>query len=102
MYGKCNRLEPHGHTYQVQVTVARARCAPTETAFDIGCLDQHAKEILGKLDFTYLDGDVAYFKARPSTGENIAAYLWAQFAERLGDGLNTVQVWETRIINLWR
>ncbi len=95
LYGKCNRLEPHGHTYQVQVTVASPVDARTETAFDIGCLDQHAQEILERLDFTYLDRDVAYFKARPSTGENIAAYLWAQFAERLGDVLNTVQVWET-------
>jgi 6-pyruvoyltetrahydropterin/6-carboxytetrahydropterin synthase len=95
LYGKCNRSDPHGHTYQVQVTVAGPLDPRTETAFDIGCLDQYAHEILRGLDFTYLDRDVAFFKERPSTGENIAAYLWAQFAQRLPDELKTVQVWET-------
>lgn len=95
LYGKCNRSDPHGHTYQVQVTVASPLDPRTETAFDIGCLDQHAQEILRGLDFTYLDRDVAFFKERPSTGENIAAYVWAQFAERVPDVLEAVQVWET-------
>ena len=95
LYGKCNRPDPHGHTYQVQVTVASPLDPRTETAFDIGCLDEHAHEILRGLDFTYLDRDVAFFKERPSTGENIATYLWSQFAERLPDELNSVQVWET-------
>jgi 6-pyruvoyltetrahydropterin/6-carboxytetrahydropterin synthase len=95
VYGKCNRPDPHGHTYQVQVTVAAPLDPRTETAFDIGCLDRHAHEILRGLDFTHLDRDVAFFKERPSTGENVAAYVWSQFAERLPDVLNTVQVWET-------
>ena len=95
LYGKCNRPDPHGHTYQVQVTVASLLDPRTETAFDIGCLDEHAHDILCDLDFTYLDRDVAFFDERPSTGENIAAYLWSQFAERLSDELKTIQVWET-------
>jgi 6-pyruvoyltetrahydropterin/6-carboxytetrahydropterin synthase len=95
LYGKCNRPDPHGHTYQVQVTVAGPLDARTETAFDIGCLDEHAHDILRGLDFTYLDRDVAFFGEHPSTGENIVTYLWSQFSERLSAELDSVQVWET-------
>jgi 6-pyruvoyltetrahydropterin/6-carboxytetrahydropterin synthase len=95
LYGKCNRREPHGHTYQVQVTLRSELDPRTETAFDLGCLDEHAHDILRDLDYTYLDQEIEYFKQQPSTGENIAMYLWRRFAQRLPHELDMVQVWET-------
>jgi len=95
LYGKCNRSEPHGHTYQVQVTLRSELDPRTETAFDLGCLDEHARDILRDLDYTYLDQEIEFFKQQPSTGENIAVYLWQRFAQRLPHELETMQVWET-------
>lgn len=95
LYGKCNRPDPHGHTYQVLVTIAAPLDPLTEAAFDIGCLDEHAGEVLGALDQRYLDREVAAFRDTPTTGENIAAYLWTQFKERLPEELELVQLWET-------
>ena len=95
LYGKCNRPDPHGHTYQVLVAIAAPLDPLTEAAFDIGCLDEHAAEVLGALDHRYLDREVAAFKDVPTTGENIAAQIYAQFQERLPDQLEMVQLWET-------
>jgi len=95
LYGKCNRLEPHGHTYFVEVTLAGELDPRTETAYDLGQLDQIAAEILGEVDYVYLDRDVAAFHSQPSTGENIANYLWSGFETKLGANLKTVRVWET-------
>jgi 6-pyruvoyltetrahydropterin/6-carboxytetrahydropterin synthase len=95
LYGKCNRREPHGHTYQVQVTLRSELDPRTETAFDLGCLDEHAHEILRDLDYIYLDQEIEFFTQRASTGENIAAYLWQRFVQRLPRELEMMQVWET-------
>lgn len=100
IFGKCNRLEPHGHTYIVQVSVNGKLDPLTDTAYDLNCLDQVSQAILGKLDYTYLDQEIAYFNDHPSTGENIAAYLWKHFAENLPQpsgeaSLDEIRVWET-------
>jgi 6-pyruvoyltetrahydropterin/6-carboxytetrahydropterin synthase len=95
IYGKCNRPDPHGHTYSALVTV-KGRLDPlTETAYDLGCLDEVAEGILGELDYTYLDAEVPFFAELPTTGENIAAYLFARFSERLAHSLEKIQLWET-------
>jgi hypothetical protein len=47
------------------------------------------------LDYTDLDDEVAAFRDDPSTGENIAAYLWSRFADQVGRALEAVSVWET-------
>src|SRR4029077_2700859 len=76
LYGKCNRLEPRGHTYFVEVMVGGELDRLTETAYDLGQLDKVAAEILREVDYVYLDRDVAAFRNQPSTGENIANYFW--------------------------
>jgi 6-pyruvoyltetrahydropterin/6-carboxytetrahydropterin synthase len=97
LYGKCNRPDPHGHTYNFEVTLRGELDARTETAYDLGQLDRIAAEILRDLDHVYLDAEVPAFAARPSTGENIAAYLWERFASpnALGHPLESIRLWET-------
>jgi 6-pyruvoyltetrahydropterin/6-carboxytetrahydropterin synthase len=95
LYGKCNRPEPHGHTYFVEVTLAGELDPRTEAAYDLGQLDRIAAEILGEVDYAYLDRDVAAFRNQPSTGENIANYLWSGFETKLGESLKAVRVGET-------
>lgn len=95
IYGKCNRPDPHGHTYVALVTIEGQLDSLTGTAYDLACLDQISDEVLSPLDYTYLDRDIAYFADHPTTGENIAAFLYRQFQQKLGSSLKTVRLWET-------
>jgi 6-pyruvoyltetrahydropterin/6-carboxytetrahydropterin synthase len=96
VYGKCNRPDPHGHSYFVEVTVSAPALDPlTETAYDLGKLDAVTAEILRPLHRVWLERDVAHFQTHPSTGENIALYLWQQFSAALGIQLASVTIWET-------
>lgn len=96
LYGKCSRLDPHGHTYWVEVTVAADGLeARTGTAYDLSRLDDAAQQVLAPLDYAVLETDVAFFQAHPSTGENIALHLWGEFERVLGPALDEVRVWET-------
>jgi len=96
VYGKCNRPDPHGHSYMVEVTVAAPTLDPlTETAYDLGRLDAVAAEILRPLHRVWLERDAPHFQTHPSTGENIAAYVWQKFREVLGPQLSSVIIWET-------
>lgn len=95
IYGKCNRLDPHGHTYQVEVAVQGQLDPVTETAFDLAYLDDLAAEVIGPLDYTFLDQDLPYFRENPSTGENIAKFLFGAFQAHLNGALVQVDVWET-------
>jgi 6-pyruvoyltetrahydropterin/6-carboxytetrahydropterin synthase len=95
IYGKCNRSDPHGHTYVVQVTVKGQLDPISETAYDLGCLDQVAESILKDLDHTYLDLEIPAFYEQPTTGENIAEYLYGKFSGKLSHSLEKIQLWET-------
>ncbi len=95
LYGKCNRPEPHGHNYRVEVLVQARLDALTETAYDLGCLDAETGQVLDGLNRVYLDRDVPEFSRRPSTGENIVAYLYRELGQRLGRALTEVRLWET-------
>lgn len=100
IFGKCNRPEPHGHTYIVQLSVASRLDPLTETAADLACLDQAAQAVVQPLDYTFLDENVEFFRQHPSTGENIAAYLWDHFNHVLQPGpagtfVDEIRVWET-------
>jgi 6-pyruvoyl-tetrahydropterin synthase len=79
----------------VEVTLAGDLDPRTEAAYDLSQLDRIAAEILGEVDYTYLDRDVAAFQSQPSTGENIANYLWSGFETKLGASLKAVRLWET-------
>ena len=95
IYGKCNRPEPHGHSYAVEIMVKSKLDPRTEAAYDIGQLDETAASILSELNYTYLDADVAAFQRQPSTGENIVGYLWEKFQARLAGAMEAMRLWET-------
>jgi 6-pyruvoyltetrahydropterin/6-carboxytetrahydropterin synthase len=95
VYGKCNRPEPHGHSYSVEIIIKGPLDPRTEAAYDVGQLDETAASILAELNYTYLDTDVAAFRRQPSTGENIVSYLWEQFRARLAGAVEAMRLWET-------
>ena len=59
-------------------------------------LDRLAAEAVGPLDGRYLDAEVAAFKDKPSTGENILEHLWGELEARFGGRLARLRLWETR------
>ncbi|GAB4406736.1 MAG: hypothetical protein OHK0052_27900 [Anaerolineales bacterium] len=95
IFGKCNRPDPHGHTYTVLLTVGGKLDPRTETAYDLAALDAAVQPILDELDYRYLDVEIPFFSQNPSTGENIAAYLFERLQTALAGALRSVQVWET-------
>jgi len=99
LYGKCGGLEPHGHTYLVEVIVSGALDPRTETAYDLGQMDRMAGDILSVLDYADLDGETAPLRGQPRgqprTGENLAAHLGSRFTKRLGEGVSEVRLRET-------
>lgn len=77
LYGKCNNPNGHGHNYIVEVTVKGPVDEVSGFIIDVSTL----KELiwiraLAKLDHKNLDLDVEFFNDKPSTVENIAAFIW--------------------------
>ena len=76
IYGKCNRVEPHGHTYFVIPRIQISTPPPSSIAPIVQQIDFAINGILASLDSKYLDTEIIAFTQKPSTGENIATYLW--------------------------
>jgi 6-pyruvoyltetrahydropterin/6-carboxytetrahydropterin synthase len=95
VFGKCSNPNGHGHRYTVQATVAGVLDERTGTVFALGRLDQALTATLAAWDHRHLDLEVAEFRDRPSTGENIVAALWPRLAPRLDGKLVRLRVFET-------
>lgn len=84
VYGK--RSRPHGANFQLQV----ALCGPVspEDGMIVNLVDvkPHLNQIINPLDNCFLNDDVAYFKQKSPTPENLAFYLWEQMPSKVGNG----------------
>jgi 6-pyruvoyltetrahydropterin/6-carboxytetrahydropterin synthase len=108
--GLCKNL--HGHTYRVDVSVARAADAGADMIIDFKELKQIAcEEICDRFDHAFMyntqsagEREIAEVVERHgmrtvalpfrSTAENLAAHFFALLAPRVA-GLSSVRVWET-------
>ncbi|XP_067931197.1 6-pyruvoyl tetrahydrobiopterin synthase-like [Watersipora subatra] len=101
LYGKCNRINGHGHNYKVKVTLQGPVSPTTGLVANLTDLKVLLKTILEELDHKNLDMDIAYFQDAVSSVENIAMYLWMRLkeTEMLHDNslLYKVKVWETEL-----
>jgi len=98
LFGKCNNAAGHGHDYRVEVSVEGPVAADTGMVVNLVDVDAVVGSVLGELDHTHLDRQQPHFATRPSTGENIVAYLWQRLAEpiaELGARLGGLKLWET-------
>ncbi len=98
LYGPCNNLNGHGHTYRLEVTVRG--CVPRSgMIIDLNVLRviMH-EEVFDHVDHKHLDKDVAFLAGRISTAENLALAFWERLAppiEKRGGGqLVRVRVYE--------
>nr|WP_242031055.1 6-carboxytetrahydropterin synthase [Anabaena sp. FACHB-1237] len=76
VYGKCSRINGHGHNYQLEVTVKGKIDDFTGMAVDLIGLNKLITDyVIEPCDHGFLNIDVPYFTEVVPTAENIAFYI---------------------------
>jgi 6-pyruvoyltetrahydropterin/6-carboxytetrahydropterin synthase len=76
IYGKCARVNGHGHNYHLEVTVKGQIDPRTGMIVDLGALNQVITDyVVEPFDHTFLNKDIAFFAKVVPTAENIALYI---------------------------
>jgi 6-pyruvoyltetrahydropterin/6-carboxytetrahydropterin synthase len=99
IYGKCARVNGHGHNYHLEVTVKGEVDARTGMLVDLVALHKLIDEkAVEPLDHTFLNKDIAHFVGTVPTAENIAVYI-AQLLDQpirdLGAELHKIKLVES-------
>jgi 6-pyruvoyltetrahydropterin/6-carboxytetrahydropterin synthase len=99
IYGKCARVNGHGHNYHLEVSVAGEIDSRTGMIVDLGDLQKVIDDyVVEPFDHTFLNKDIAYFAEVVPTAENIALYiaqLLQQPIRELGAELDKVKLIES-------
>jgi 6-pyruvoyltetrahydropterin/6-carboxytetrahydropterin synthase len=93
--GNCEK--PHGHNWNVQVTVRASELDELGMGIDFRTLKDAVKKIMDELDHRDLNEHPAFLHKNPSS-ENIAAYIYNALAQDLSSAryrLHAVMVGET-------
>ncbi len=97
-YGKCNNPYGHGHNYVVEVTVSGPVEASTGTVADLGKLDRYVeREVLETFDHKNLNEEVAAFRDRVPTTENLCIEIYNRLQAFPGARLERVRLEETSL-----
>ncbi|MGL5032533.1 MAG: 6-carboxytetrahydropterin synthase [Microcystaceae cyanobacterium] len=76
IYGKCARVNGHGHNYHVEISVTGEMDARTGMIVDLVKLENLIDAIaVEPFDHTFLNKDIPYFAEVVPTAENIAVYI---------------------------
>lgn len=94
VFGKCANPAGHGHNYTAQIEV---QIDDGGDEFDMANYQECIKErFVDLVDHKNLNVDVAYFKDKNPTVENIARFAWENLIGRFdGVKLSKVVIWET-------
>ncbi|NJM97657.1 MAG: 6-carboxytetrahydropterin synthase [Phormidesmis sp. RL_2_1] len=86
IYGKCARVNGHGHNYRVEVTVKGEVDPRTGMLVDLVAL-QNAIEchVIEPFDHTFLNKDVPYFSDTVPTAENIVIHICERLKAPIDD-----------------
>jgi 6-pyruvoyltetrahydropterin/6-carboxytetrahydropterin synthase len=96
IYGKCNNPYGHGHNYVVEVSVTGATEPSTGMIAHLGDLDQFViREVIEPFDHTYLNKDVAAFRERVPTTENLCIEIFDRLKAFPGARLVRIRLEET-------
>jgi 6-pyruvoyltetrahydropterin/6-carboxytetrahydropterin synthase len=76
IYGKCARVNGHGHNYHLDVTVKGEIDPRTGMIVDLPALQKVVNDyVVEPFDHTFLNKDIAYFERVVPTAENIAVHI---------------------------
>ncbi|MCZ2201261.1 6-pyruvoyl tetrahydropterin synthase [Cylindrospermopsis raciborskii CENA303] len=76
IYGKCSRINGHGHNYHLEVTVRGEIDSVTGMSVDLVGLNQIIQHyVIEPMDHSFLNQDLPYFTEVVPTAENIAVYI---------------------------
>ncbi|MDX2215549.1 MAG: 6-carboxytetrahydropterin synthase [Oculatellaceae cyanobacterium bins.114] len=76
IYGKCARVNGHGHNYHLEVTVKGEIDPRTGMIADLGKLQKAIDDyVVEPFDHTFLNKDIPYFEKVVPTAENIAIHI---------------------------
>jgi 6-pyruvoyltetrahydropterin/6-carboxytetrahydropterin synthase len=77
IYGKCNNPFGHGHNYVVEVAVSGPVDPATGMIANLSELDAFvAREVLEPFDHKYLNEEIAEFRERVPTSENLCIEIF--------------------------
>ena len=96
VYGKCNNPHGHGHNYVVEVSVSGTVDPTTGMIANLADLDAFVeREVIEPFDHKSLNEDVAVFRERVPTTENICTEIFARLKRFPKAKLERVRVEET-------
>jgi 6-pyruvoyltetrahydropterin/6-carboxytetrahydropterin synthase len=76
IYGKCARVNGHGHNYHLEVTIQGEIDPRTGMIADLVAFQKAVDEwVVEPFDHTFLNKDIAYFAEVVPTAENIAVHI---------------------------
>ncbi|MBI3617563.1 MAG: 6-carboxytetrahydropterin synthase QueD [Candidatus Omnitrophica bacterium] len=91
--GRCKNL--HGHTWHIEAVIAGDDLDSIGMVADFALIKKQLNEFLMPLDHVCLN-DLEYFKRNNPTTENIARYVYQNFAKVIAPlQIKRVQVWES-------
>lgn len=97
VFGKCANRNGHGHNYTLEVTVVGEVDPQTGFVVDLKQLkDVLHREVVDVYDHRHLNLEIAEFRNRVPTVENIAVSAWKRLEGKIpGATLHRVRVYET-------
>ncbi len=76
IYGKCARVNGHGHNYHLEVTIKGEMDPRTGMIADLGAFQKAVDDyVVEPFDHTFLNKDISYFEKVVPTAENIAIHI---------------------------
>lgn len=97
--GQCRNL--HGHTWDVEVTVASEKLDDIGIVYDFSRLKDDLNAVLGQYDHAHIN-EVPPFDELSPTAENLARVIYERLSEVVDPAVNVVEVvvWESPIARL--
>jgi 6-pyruvoyltetrahydropterin/6-carboxytetrahydropterin synthase len=96
VYGKCNNPYGHGHNYVVEVAVSGPVDQATGMIANLADLDDFVEsEVIESFDHKYLNEEIAEFRERVPTTENICVEIFNRLRRFPRARLERVRVEET-------
>jgi 6-pyruvoyltetrahydropterin/6-carboxytetrahydropterin synthase len=87
--GPCETL--HGHTWKAQIYLVGEKLNKIGVLVDFKKLKADLQYTISKLDHTNLN-TLPYFRKLNPTSENVAEYIYNEFAKRTGKGVKLTKV----------